>query len=118
YGFAPAVPMAAMTIDTRRAGWAAGAPAGRLEYLDKAALRDNLAALYEVERTQRSGQVAGWERRWDRFAGLAPGNPSAAAVRGVRYLDQHGAARGVLAYTLAEIPGAFRFELKISLLTA
>ncbi|WP_417508357.1 GNAT family N-acetyltransferase [Microbacterium sp.] len=118
YGFAPAVPMAAMTIDTRRAGWAAGAPAGRLEYLDKEALRDNLAVLHEVERTQRSGQVAGWERRWDRIAGLAPGNPSAAAVRGVRYLDQHGAARGVLAYTLAEIPGAFRFELKISLLTA
>lgn len=118
YGFAPAVPVASMTIDTRRAGWGAGAVAGHLEYLDKAALRANVATLHEVERTQRSGQVAGWERRWDRLVGLAPGNPTAAAVRGVRYVDQQGATRGALVYTLAEIPGAFRSEMKISLLTA
>src|SRR5690606_22865844 len=77
-----------------------------------------VAALHEVERTQRSGQVAGWDRRWDRLVGLTPGNPSAAAIRGVRYVDEHGATRGALVYTLAEIPGAFRFEMKISLLTA
>lgn len=118
YGFASAVPVTTVTIDTRRAGWGAGVPAGRLEYLDKGALRDNVAALHEVERTQRSGQVAGWDRRWDRLVGLTPGNPSAAAIRGVRYVDEHGATRGALVYTLVEIPGAFRFEMKISLLTA
>ncbi|MGM7666254.1 GNAT family N-acetyltransferase [Microbacterium sp. A93] len=113
YGFASAVPVARITVDTRRAGWAGGTPAGRLEYLDKNALKTNIATLHEVERTQRSGQIAGWDRRWDRVAGLAPGHSAPAAVRGVRYLDEQGAVRGVMAYKLAEIPGTFHSEMTI-----
>jgi len=118
YGFAPAVPVARMTVDTRRAGWAAPAPAGRMEYIDKDALKATLAAVHDVDRTQRAGQIAGWDLRWARMAAAAPGHPSAAKVRGVRYLDEHGKVRGVMAYTLEEISGAFRFELSISLLSA
>lgn len=118
YGFASAIPVAKITVDTRRAGWAGGPSAGRLEYLDKEALKTNIAILHEVERTQRSGQIAGWDRRWDRVAGLAAGHPSPAAVRGVRYLDEHGAARGVMSYRLSEIPGTFRSELHITQMSA
>lgn len=118
YGFAPAVPVAKMTVDTRRAGWAGPVPAGRLEYIDKDALKATLAAVHEVERTQRAGQIAGWDLRWARMAAAAPGHPSAAKVRGVRFLDEHGKVRGVMAYTLDDIPGDFRFEMAISLLSA
>ncbi|MDQ0645109.1 GNAT family N-acetyltransferase [Microbacterium murale] len=113
YGFASAIPAARITVDTRRAGWAATAPAGRVEYIDKETLRDHLSTLHDVARTQRSGQIAGWKLRWDRVAGLTPDHPSAASVRGVRYLDEHGAVRGVMAYKLAEIPDTFRFEMTI-----
>ncbi len=118
YGFASAIPVARIAIDTHRAGWAASAPAGRIEYVDKETLRDHLSALHEVERTQRSGQIAGWKLRWERVAGLTPDHPSAAAVRGVRFLDEHGSVRGVMAYKLAEIPDAFRFEMTIFHLSA
>lgn len=117
YGFAPAVPVAKVTVDTRRAGWAAPARAGRLEYLEKDALKSTLAAVHDVERTQRAGQVAGWDLRWGRMAAVAPGNTSAAKVRGVRYLDEHGNVRGVMVYTLNDIPGEFRSEMAISLLS-
>ncbi len=118
YGFAPAVPVARITVDTRRAGWAATALPGRVEYIDKETLRDHLSAMHEVARTQRSGQIAGWKLRWERVAGLTPEHPDAAAVRGIRYLDESGAVRGVMAYKLAEIPGAFRFEMVIFHLAA
>lgn len=113
YGFASAVPVAKLTVDTRRAGWAGGTPVGRTEYIDKEALKANIAALHDVERTQRAGQIAGWDRRWDRVAGLGAGHPKAAAVRGVRYLDEQGAVRGVMSYKLSEIPGTFHSELTI-----
>ncbi|MEJ1921527.1 GNAT family N-acetyltransferase [Microbacterium sp. KHB019] len=118
YGFAPAVPVAKVIVDTRRAGWAAPAPAGRVEYVDKDALPTTVATVHDVERTQRAGQIAGWPRRWGRMTGVAPGNPSAAKVRGVRYVDGEGNVRGVLVYTLEDIPGAFRSEMQISLLSA
>lgn len=118
YGFAPAVPVARLTVDARRAGWAATAPAGRVEYVDKPTLSAHLSTLHEVARTQRSGQIAGWKLRWDRVAGLTPDDPTAASVRGVRYVDEHGDVRGAMAYTLTEIPGAFRFDMSISHLSA
>lgn len=118
YGFAPAVPVAKMTADPRRAGWAAPAPAGRVEYVEKEVLKSTLAAVHDVERTQRAGQIAGWDLRWGRMAAVAPGHASAAKVRGVRYLDEDGRVRGVMVYTLDDIPGAFRSEMSISLLSA
>jgi len=118
YGFAPAVPVAKITVDTRRAGWAAPAPAGRVEYVDKEALPTTVATVHDIERTQRAGQIAGWQRRWGRMTGVAAGNPSAAKVRGVRYLDDDGNVRGVMVYTLEDIPGLFRSEMRIALLSA
>jgi predicted acetyltransferase len=118
YGFAPAVPVARMTVDTRRAGWAAAAPAGRVEYIDKDTLKTTLASVHDAERTQRAGQIPGWDLRWGRMSGASAGNPNAAKVRGVRYLDEHGDVRGVMVYTLEDAPSGFRSEMTISLLSA
>lgn len=114
YGFGPAVPVMRFTVDTVRAGWGAGeSPAGRLAYADKQTLADDLERLHEGSRTSRSGQVPGWPGRWQRMAGLSAGDKEAAAVRGVRFTDADGALQGAMAYTLTEIPGGFRSEMRI-----
>lgn len=116
YGFGSAVPVARFKIDTRRSGWIGPQAPGRIRYADKKTLADDLEMLHEQSRTSRSGQVAGWRGRWERMAGLAEGDKEAAAVRGIRYLDADGAVRGAMAYTLADIPGAFRSELRIRMM--
>ncbi|WP_460799647.1 GNAT family N-acetyltransferase [Microbacterium sp. GXF0217] len=113
YGFAPAIPVARVTIDTRRAGWAGPDVAGQVEYIDRPVLKDTLGTLHEVARTLRSGQIAGWPGRWARAAGLSAGHTDATAIRGVRYRDAAGVVRGVMAYKLVEVPGSFRFRLEI-----
>lgn len=118
YGFAPAIPVARVRINTRRAGWAMESAAGRLEYVEKKDLKATLASVHEQERTLRAGQIAGWDLRWGRMSADAPGNSSATAVRGVRYRDEDGVVRGVMVYTLSETPGDFRFELSVTLLSA
>ncbi|MGF2948441.1 GNAT family N-acetyltransferase [Microbacterium alcoholitolerans] len=118
YGFGSAVPVARVTIDTRRAGWTAEPTLGRVVYSDKQTLADDLETLHERSRTSRAGQVAGWRGRWQRMAGLAEGDKEAAEVRGIRYLDADGVVQGAMAYRLAEIPGAFRAELRIRTMQA
>ncbi|WP_243224903.1 GNAT family N-acetyltransferase [Microbacterium sp. CIAB417] len=118
YGFASAIPVARVKIDTRRAGWIGPDVPGRVEYIDRETLKAHLGALHEVARTQRPGQIAGWDGRWARMAGLSAGHPSATAIRGVHYRDADGAVRGVLAYKLTEVPGAFRFALEVHHLSA
>ncbi|WP_336645168.1 GNAT family N-acetyltransferase [Microbacterium sp. USHLN186] len=118
YGFGPAIPVARLTIDTVRAGWAGGPVAGRVLYADKPTLAADLETLHEAARGDRSGQIAGWRGRWTRMAGLAEGDKQAAAVRGIRYLDVDGAVRGAMAYTLSELPDHFRSELKIRMMIA
>jgi predicted acetyltransferase len=88
------------TIDTGRARWVGPRPAGRLDAIDRQALRDDLAQLHERVRERSPGQVAGWPTLWRRVAGLAPGQPDGAKVRGVRYTDEAGVTRGVVAYTV------------------
>ncbi|MEV7631245.1 GNAT family N-acetyltransferase [Microbacterium sp. NPDC089318] len=114
YGFGAAVPVVRFAIDTTRAGWAAASPVdGRIAYTDKPTLADDLESLHDAARAARSGQLPGWRGRWLRMAGLAEGDKEAAAVRGVRFTDRDGAVQGAMAYTLAELPGAFRSEMRI-----
>lgn len=113
YGFGAAVPVVRFTIDTARAGWAAPAAEGRVVYAGRQTLADDLERLHEESRTARSGRLPGWRGRWLRMAGLSAGDKDAAAVRGVRVIDRDGVVRGAMAYTLAELPGAFRSEMRI-----
>lgn len=113
YGFGMALPMQRFRVDTRRAGWAGGEPEGRIEYIDRQRLSADLGAMHEDVRVQRAGDVAGWHGRWERMAGLAPGDTNGTKVRGVRYVDAAGAVRGIMAFQLTEIGHTFRHELSI-----
>lgn len=118
YGFAVAVPVMRVRVKTRRAGWGGSATAGRIEYLERPRLASDLGAIHERARLQRGGQIAGWPARWERMAGLAPNDTKASSVRGVRYIDEDGTTRGVLAYTLAEAGQGEGIELSVRHLTA
>ncbi|MGH3691338.1 MAG: GNAT family N-acetyltransferase [Microbacterium sp.] len=117
YGFGSAIPVARHTVDTRRAGWSGPTPAGRLEYIEREALAADLGAVHERARGRAPGQIPGWEGRWEGYAGVAP-TPDRDQARGVRYLDEDGVLRGVLAYTVGEAGGTFRFRLDVRLLVA
>ena len=84
YGFGSAVPVARFTVDTRRAGWDGPAPQGRIEYLEREQLADELGAVHERSRGARSGQVPGWRARWTGLAGLQSSDTDRDRVRGVR----------------------------------
>ncbi|MFS0852456.1 GNAT family N-acetyltransferase [Microbacterium sp. 179-I 3D4 NHS] len=118
YGFGSALPALRFTVDTRRAGWGGHEPAGRLEYRDREGLVDDLAQVHDAARRTRSGRIPGWTGRWEGLAGLAPGEADRDKVRGVRHLDESGAVRGALVYTLEERPATFRFSLRVRLLVA
>jgi predicted acetyltransferase len=115
YGFAPAIPVARVAIDTRRAGWIGADAPGRLEYVDREPLAVELGEVHERSRGRRAGQIPGWEQRWTRAAGLVE-EGKGREVRGVRYIDAAGVTRGVLSYSLKEQPGTFRFTLAINFL--
>lgn len=117
YGFGSAIPVARFTVDTRRAGWGGTIPPGRLEYVDRAALAADLGAMHERVRRGVSGQIPGWPERWEGYAGVAP-TPDRDQARGVRYFDEDGVLRGVMAYAVAEAGGTFRFRMDVRLLVA
>lgn len=111
YGFGPAAHTASWKIDNRRAGWIGPTPTegerpGRLDPIEREALRDDLAALNETTRGTRPGDVAGWPTLWRGLAGLTPGKLDG-KVRGVRYTDADGTLRGALAYALEHNPDDF-----------
>ncbi|MBO0980543.1 GNAT family N-acetyltransferase [Microbacterium sp. SD291] len=118
YGFGPAIPVAAFTVDTRRAGWAGPDTSGRLEYVDRETLAADIGAVHERARRGVSGRIPGWQGRWDGHSGAAPHAPDRDRVRGVRYIDEHGELRGALAYSLSEKEGTFRFSLSVRMLVA
>lgn len=117
YGFGSAIPVARFTVDTRRAGWSGPTPAGRLEYVDRETLAADLGTVHERSRRRASGQIPGWKGRWEGYAGVAPTQDRDQA-RGVRYLDEDGVLRGVMAYTVGEAGGTFRFRMDVRLLAA
>ncbi|MFK0241085.1 GNAT family N-acetyltransferase [Microbacterium sp. NPDC090281] len=117
YGFGSAIPVARFTVDTRRAGWSGPTPAGRLEYVDRETLAADLGTVHERSRRRASGQIPGWQGRWEGYAGIAP-TPDRDQARGVRYLDEDGVLRGVMAYTVGEAGGTFRFRMDVRLLAA
>ena len=57
YGFASAIPVLRMTVDTKPAGWVGAPVPGRVLYSDKATLADDLERLHEQSRPARAGQA-------------------------------------------------------------
>lgn len=118
YGFGSALPAVRFTVDTRRAGWGGYEPSGRLEYREREQLSGDLATVHERARRTRAGRIAGWEGRWEQFAGTAAGETDREKVRGVRHVDAAGETRGVLAYTVSDRSGTFRFGMNVRMLVA
>ncbi|MGN8027854.1 GNAT family N-acetyltransferase [Microbacterium sp. 22242] len=118
YGFGPAVPVASFTVDARRAGWSAVPSPGRLDSVEQDVLADALAGLHERLRPARAGQVSAWPQRWAQLSGLAAGDASGPAVRGVRYVDADGAVQGAMAYLLEPLSDGFGADLTVRHLAA
>ncbi|WP_091231954.1 GNAT family N-acetyltransferase [Microbacterium sp. 3J1] len=118
YGFGSALPMSHVAVDTRRAGWAGPSTEGTFEYVDREMLAAELGEVHERARLGRLGLIPGWDARWKGMAGLSPSDTERDQVRGVRFRDGSGAVRGVLAFTLSERNGSFRFALNVRLLVA
>ena len=121
YGFGPAVPVSRVRVDARRAGGVAlpaADGATTVEYLEPEALLAALGEVHERARLHRPGEIPGWPLRWRRMAGLTPGDERSRAVRGVRAVDAEGSTRGVLAYTLDELPDEFGADFAIRHLDA
>ncbi|KJL30988.1 GNAT family N-acetyltransferase [Microbacterium azadirachtae] len=121
YGFGPAIPVSRVRVDARRAGGVtlpAADGATTVEYLEPEALLAALGEVHERARLDRPGDIPGWPLRWRRMAGLVPGDERSRAVRGVRAVDADGGTRGVLAYTLDELPDEFGADFAIRHLDA
>lgn len=102
FGFSPATYATDWSIETKRARWIGPRPDGRLDFLDREALPDELSALHERVRNARPGEVAGWPGLWQRQAGTTPGAEGGRKVRAVRYADASGITRGIAVYRITE----------------
>ncbi|NHI17920.1 GNAT family N-acetyltransferase [Microbacterium excoecariae] len=118
YGFAPAAPVAHVSVDARRAGWGTTDPAASLEFVERAELARDLSELHERTRTARAGDVGAWPRRWEQKAGLTPDVDKPRQVRGVRALDATGALVGALAFRVVETAEYHNHTLRIEHLVA
>lgn len=118
YGFGSALQMSRFTVDTRRAGWSGPATEGRVEYVDRDTLAAELGQVHDRARAHRPGQIPGWPSRWTGLAGLSPSDTDRDKVRGVRFIDAEGEVRGVMAFTVSDRSGTFRFALDVRLLVA
>jgi predicted acetyltransferase len=114
FGFSPATFATNWTIETKRARWVGPRPDGRLDFLDRERLRDQLADLHGRVRADRPGEIEAWPGLWRRMSGLAPGQEGGGRIRGVRYADASGTTRGIAVYRLADEPPDFtKHELEL-----
>jgi len=102
FGFAPATFATRWTIETKRALWVGPRPEGRLDFLTRDQLREQLAELHGRVRGSRPGEIEAWPGLWRRMSGLAPGQEGGGKLRGVRYADAGGTTRGIAVYRLSE----------------
>ncbi|WP_309068178.1 GNAT family N-acetyltransferase [Microbacterium sp.] len=116
YGFGPATKIATWKVDARRARWAAPAAPGRVQYLDREDAALLMGQLHERTLSDRVGEIPGWPRRWRGRLALAEDKNE--VVRAVRYVDETGEPRGVMAYQIDGDPDSGRGELTIRYLIA
>jgi predicted acetyltransferase len=102
FGFSPATYATDWSIETKRAAWVGPRPEGRLDFIDRTRLRDQLAELHGRVRTGRPGEIEAWPGLWRRMSGLAPGQEGGGKVRAVRYADAGGTTRGIAVYRLSD----------------
>lgn len=102
FGFSPATFATDWSIETKRAVWVGPRPDGRVDFIDRARLRDQLAELHGRVRSSRPGEIEAWPGLWRRMSGLAPGQEGGGKLRAVRYADAGGTTRGIAVYRLSD----------------
>ncbi len=100
FGFEPAVHTTTWKVQTARARWVGPRPGGRLDALDRPTLAAALAEVHDAFRLDHPGETTGTQGLWTSLAGIVPESEDR-KVRGVRYRDDSGQTRGVVAFTLS-----------------
>jgi predicted acetyltransferase len=117
FGFAPAAFAADWTIETKRALWVGPRPEGRLDFVARDRVRDELAALHDRVRVSHPGEIEAWPGLWRRMSGTSAGQEGGRKTRAVRYADAGGVTRGIAVYRLSEEGDDFsKHELELSYL--
>ncbi|MDF2574134.1 MAG: family N-acetyltransferase [Agromyces sp.] len=105
YGYAPAARAATVTVDRQRAHWIGPDAPGRLQFVERAELRETAAAVTRRAVARTPGEIDRWPGIIDRALGLVdPDGDSARRVRTVRYDDEHGNPQGFVAYHITREP--------------
>jgi len=103
FGFAPAMVVADLEIDTRRARFTGPAASGRVQFVDRAQLRTEVESLLERGVAATVGELPGWPGLWNRIFGLTPASADTGRkTRAVRFDDAAGEPQGFALYTLKE----------------
>ena len=102
FGFSPATFATDWSIETKRALWVGPRPDGRLDFVDRQRLTDQLAELHGRVRGSRPGEIEAWPGLWRRMSGIAPGQEGGGRLRAVRYADAAGVTRGIAVYRLSD----------------
>ena len=102
FGFSPATFATDWSIETKRALWVGPRPDGRLDFVDRQLLAEQLGELHERVRGSRPGEIEAWPGLWRRMSGIAPGQEGGGKLRAVRYADAAGVTRGIAVYRLSE----------------
>ncbi|MFT4210323.1 MAG: GNAT family N-acetyltransferase [Microbacterium sp.] len=102
YGFAPAVSVATLSIDVKRASWTGPVAPGRVDFVTREQWRREAPALADRVFAQRPGELTASDGHWDHIAGTAADADRPERIRTVRYRDVHDEVQGLLAYTVTE----------------
>jgi predicted acetyltransferase len=99
YGFAPAARTATLEIDRARVEWVGGEVAGRVQFVEPAAVRPVAAQLVRRSVARTPGEIDRWPALIDHVLGLDhPDGERARAVRVARYDDARGLPQGFVAF--------------------
>lgn len=102
YGFGPAVTVATIDIDVKRASWAGPVPGGRVDFIPRERWRELAPQLSDRIRVGVPGEFEVPAGHWDGFAGTRPDAEKPERLRAVQYTDAAGALRGLAMYTVTE----------------
>ncbi len=117
FGFSPATYATDWKIETKRAAWVGPRPDGRLDFVSRDTVPEQLAELHDRVRTTRPGEIEAWPGLWRRMSGMAPGQEGGGKLRAVRYADAGGTTRGIAVYRLSDEGSDFtKHELELNYL--
>ncbi|MEY2849800.1 MAG: hypothetical protein RI885_2467 [Actinomycetota bacterium] len=119
FGFAPAVIVADLEIDTKRASWTGPAASGRVHFVTADDLLVEGLAIVDRVRRATPGELVYSGRLWERQLGRTVGDEEAKHLRFARYDDADGVPQGFAIFRLRENEADFtRHRLAVHTLVA